>query len=73
VAVFHAGTARTADGSLAAAGGRVLNVCARGEDLKTARERAYEAIARIDWPQAAYRKDIGWRGLAAAEVAVSNR
>ena len=33
VAVFHAGTKRDEDGALRAAGGRVLNVCARGADL----------------------------------------
>jgi phosphoribosylamine--glycine ligase len=63
VVVFHAGTTRDADGSLRAAGGRVLNVCARGPDLKTARERAYGAIDRIDWPEGFFRRDIGWRAL----------
>jgi phosphoribosylamine--glycine ligase len=63
VVVFHAGTALSAAGELTAAGGRVLNVCARGPDLTSARERAYEALSRIDWPQGVYRTDIGWRGL----------
>jgi phosphoribosylamine--glycine ligase len=62
VVVFHAGTA-TAGGDLIAAGGRVLNVCARGESLAVARERAYAAIARIDWPGGFHRNDIGWRAL----------
>jgi phosphoribosylamine--glycine ligase len=66
VVVFNAGAARDADGTLRAAGGRVLNICARGPDLKTARERAYAAIARIDWPEGFYRSDIGWRALASA-------
>ena len=63
VVVFHAGTARRADGALVAAGGRVLNVCAHGEDVAQARERAYAAIARIDWPEGFHRTDIGWRAL----------
>ncbi|MDF2095403.1 phosphoribosylamine--glycine ligase [Aquibaculum arenosum] len=63
VTLFHAGTRRAEDGSLQAAGGRVLNVCAQGEDLAQARERAYAAVARIDWPQGFCRKDIGWRAL----------
>ena len=63
VVVFHAGTARDADGTLRAAGGRVLNVCARGATLKEARERAYAAIERIDWPEGFFRTDIGWRAL----------
>ena len=64
VVVFHAGTSRDPDGTLRAAGGRVLNICARGPDLETARARAYAAIARIDWPEGFYRSDIGWRALA---------
>jgi phosphoribosylamine--glycine ligase len=42
----------------------VLNICARGPDLETARTRAYAAIARIDWPESFHRTDIGWRALA---------
>jgi phosphoribosylamine--glycine ligase len=63
VTVFHAGTARRPDGALVAAGGRVLNVCALGEDLAEARARAYDAIAKIDWPDGFHRTDIGWRAL----------
>ena len=63
VVVFHAGTARDADGTLRAAGGRVLNVCARGANLQEARDKAYAAIARIDWPGGFHRTDIGWRAL----------
>jgi phosphoribosylamine--glycine ligase len=63
VVVFHAGTARREDGALVAAGGRVLNVCALGKDLSEARERAYAAVAKIDWPEGFHRTDIGWRAL----------
>jgi phosphoribosylamine--glycine ligase len=63
VVVFHAGTAVREDGALVAAGGRVLNVCARGATLAEARERAYAAVARIDWPEGFHRTDIGWRAL----------
>jgi phosphoribosylamine--glycine ligase len=66
VQVFHAGTVRDADGGLRAAGGRVLNVCALGPDLETARARAYAAIGKIDWPESFYRRDIGWRALQRA-------
>jgi phosphoribosylamine--glycine ligase len=68
VVIFHAGTARRADGALVAAGGRVLNVCARGRDLGQARARAHAAIDRIDWPGGFHRHDVGWRALAAAGV-----
>jgi phosphoribosylamine--glycine ligase len=63
VTVFHAGTVRDPDGTLRAAGGRVLNICALGADIAEARERAYAAIGRINWPGGFYRSDIGWRAL----------
>jgi phosphoribosylamine--glycine ligase len=63
VEIFHAGTARRADGALVAAGGRVLNVCARGRDLAEARARAYAVVDRIDWPEGFHRRDIGWRAM----------
>jgi phosphoribosylamine---glycine ligase len=60
--VFHAGT-RERDGRILAAGGRVLCVTALGRDLAEARERAYAAVDRVDWPQGFCRRDIGWRAL----------
>ena len=62
VQVFHAGTVLEG-GELKAAGGRVLNVCARGATLGEARERAYAAVDAIDWPEGFHRRDIGWRAL----------
>jgi phosphoribosylamine--glycine ligase len=64
VTVFHAGTERSVDGGLIAAGGRVLNVCARGATLALAHERAYAAVARIDWPGGFHRTDIARRALS---------
>ncbi|HXQ17819.1 MAG TPA: phosphoribosylamine--glycine ligase [Caulobacteraceae bacterium] len=61
VTVFHAGTRRREDGALVAAGGRVLNVCAVGESVAEARQRAYAAVAKIDWPEGFHRTDIGLR------------
>ncbi|EKE71560.1 phosphoribosylamine--glycine ligase [Oceanibaculum indicum] len=63
--VFHAGTARDEAYRLVATGGRVLGVTALGKDLAVAQKNAYDAIARIDWPEGFYRRDIGWRALAA--------
>jgi phosphoribosylamine--glycine ligase len=63
VEIFHAGT-QARDGRIFAAGGRVLNVCALGQDVAQARARAYEAVDRIDWPDGFCRRDIGWRALA---------
>jgi phosphoribosylamine--glycine ligase len=64
VVVFHAGTKRDEDGTLRAAGGRVLNVTAIGATLNEAVSRAYAAVNRIDWPGGFCRRDIGWRALA---------
>ena len=63
VEIFHAGTVAR-DGQILANGGRVLNVCAIGKDVSEARARAYEAIARINWPNGFCRSDIGWRAIA---------
>lgn len=60
--IFHAGTALE-NGRLVSSGGRVLGVTARGESLVSARERAYALIQKIDFPNAHYRTDIGFKGL----------
>jgi phosphoribosylamine--glycine ligase len=61
--VFHAGTA-LADGNLVAAGGRVLNVTARGANVTEAQSRAYAAVDLISAPDLFCRRDIGWREVA---------
>jgi phosphoribosylamine--glycine ligase len=62
VQIFHAGTKR--DGKrMLADGGRVLGVTARGNSIAEAKERAYAAIDRIDWPQGFCRHDIGSRAV----------
>ena len=60
--VFHAGTERRGD-ELYTAGGRVLNVMATGSTLAEARDAAYEAVGRISFEGAFFRKDIGHRAL----------
>ncbi len=60
--VFHAGT-REVDGKVTSAGGRVLNVTARGDSLRDARDAAYAMVDGIDWPEGFCRRDIGWRAL----------
>ena len=62
VTIFHAGTTAR-DDAILANGGRVLNVCATGASISQARDRAYRAIAKVDWPEGFYRKDIAWRAL----------
>ena len=59
---FHAGTAEK-DGAIVSAGGRVLNVTARGASLAEAQKAAYAMVDAIDWPEGFCRRDIGWRAL----------
>ncbi len=66
VVVFHAGT-ELKNGRLYTKGGRVLNVCAWGKNLRGARERAYEAIEKISFEGMHYRKDIGYRAFLALQ------
>ena len=66
VEIFHAGTT-TKDGRIIANGGRVLNITARGATVREARDRAYAAVDRIDWPEGFCRRDIAWRALAREE------
>ena len=60
--VFHAGTAIDGD-RLVASGGRVLNVTARASTLSAARDKVYDVVDAIDWPEGFCRRDIGWRVL----------
>jgi phosphoribosylamine---glycine ligase len=62
VEIFHAGTAHEGP-EVIATGGRVLNVTARGKTVREAQERAYRAVAKVDWPGGFCRSDIGWRAL----------
>ena len=62
VKVFHAGTSAR-DGAFYTAGGRVLGVTARAASLQDAVARAYEAVERIKFDGAHYRKDIAGRAL----------
>ena len=57
VFIFQAGTSLQ-DDRLLASGGRVLNVTALGDTRGQARERAYRAVAAVEWPEAQYRSDI---------------
>lgn len=56
--VFAAGVANDAEGRLVTAGGRVLSVTGQGEDLPSARERAYRAVAGVSFEGMHYRTDI---------------
>ena len=65
IKVFHAGTARCGDQTVTG-GGRVLGVTALGADLWKARAAAYEAVEKIKFDGAPYRRDIGIKALRRA-------
>ena len=57
VQVFHAGTKRV-NSDVVTAGGRVLAVTALGATVEAARDRAYDAVGRINFEGAHFRRDI---------------
>ena len=64
--VFHAGTStKETDGAqqIVTNGGRVLGVTALGDGFHDAREKCYDAVDKIEFNGAYFRKDIGWRCL----------
>src|SRR5207253_10760720 len=62
VKVFHAGT-KVENGLVVTDGGRVLGVTALGESLREAKRNAYEAVSRIHFQGAFYRRDIADKAL----------
>lgn len=64
VTVYHAGTA-IKDGKLVTSGGRVLGVTALGDTLEDALKKSYDAVDKIKFENAHYRKDIGQKALKA--------
>ncbi|MEE9201428.1 MAG: phosphoribosylamine--glycine ligase [Candidatus Brocadiales bacterium] len=63
VVVFHAGTTMK-QGTVVTNGGRVLGVTALGDDIEDAQKKAYDAVAKIGFKGAYYRKDIGAKAVA---------
>jgi phosphoribosylamine--glycine ligase len=61
--IYHAGTADASQG-LVSNGGRILTVTGMGENLRKARESAYETISKILCENSFYRSDVA---LAASE------
>ena len=70
VKVFHAGT-RMDEGRIVTSGGRVLCTVALGDSVTEAQRLAYEAVAKIDWDGAFYRRDIGYRAVAREQAIAS--
>jgi len=59
VQVFHAGTAKDANGRFIATGGRVLGVTAAAGNLSDALNLCYQSLGKIHWPGMQFRRDIG--------------
>ncbi len=60
--VFQAGT-RMEAGKTVTNGGRVLCVTALGETVREAQQQAYAGVEAINWQDAYYRTDIGYRAI----------
>jgi phosphoribosylamine--glycine ligase len=69
IKVFHAGTAME-NGNIITAGGRVLCVCALGDSVLNAQQRAYQQVKKIRWDNIYYRHDIGYRAIAREQDSV---
>jgi phosphoribosylamine--glycine ligase len=61
--VFHAGTARNEKGDIVTDGGRVLSVVCSGETLKDSLDTTYHELKQINFENAYFRTDIGYKGL----------
>ncbi len=60
--VFHAGTKMDKD-NVVSNGGRVLCATALGIDTKDAQKNVYALLEKIDWENAYYRDDIGFKAI----------
>ncbi|NWL89313.1 phosphoribosylamine--glycine ligase [Paenibacillus sp. 79R4] len=61
--VFHAGTAKNAEGAWVTNGGRVLGVVGLGKDIAEARDKAYAAATQITFEGKHNRSDIAMKAL----------
>jgi len=62
VMVFHAGTAKKGD-DIVTNGGRVLGVTGVGDTIAAAKAKAYEAVSKISFEGAVYRRDIADKAI----------
>ena len=58
--VFHAGTARNAEGEVITSGGRVLAVTSYGNTKDEALAQSFANIQNIHFQNSYYRRDIGF-------------
>ena len=59
--VFHAGTTYDTQENIVSNGGRVLCAVSLGDSVQQAQQKAYKLITCIDWENAYYRTDIGFK------------
>jgi len=69
VVIFHAGIVKKG-GKLINQAGRVVSVCARAATLSEALTKMYEAVPKVRFAGARYRRDIGYRALEQRKQAV---
>ena len=69
VVLFHAGTVKKS-GKIVNVAGRVVSVCAHAPSLGDALKKAYEAVPKVRFEGARYRRDIGYRALEQKKQAV---
>ena len=62
-AIVHAGTTRSADGTISTNGGRVLGVSGQAPSLQQAAELAYQVCEEVNFAGKYLRRDIGHREL----------
>jgi len=62
--VFHAGTRLDRDANIVTNGGRVLCAVSMAESIAQAQQKAYQIVADIDWPNAYFRTDIGFKAIS---------
>ncbi|MHB1646353.1 MAG: phosphoribosylamine--glycine ligase [bacterium] len=67
ICIFHAGTKKIGN-KYFTNGGRVLNICSKNKDLKTALSDIYNAADAIQFKNKYYRRDIGNLGISAIKV-----
>ena len=70
VTLFHAGTVRKG-AKMVNVAGRVMSVCARGATLSEALAKVYEAVVKVRFAGARFRRDIGYRALGQRMQAVN--
>ena len=62
IKVFHSGT-KFINGKIVTDGGRVLSVTAKDRTIESSIEKVYKAIKNIDFKNAYYRTEIGFKAL----------